>query len=256
MAWAKVKIFYSHVLAKLAATTTAAGFAIANILDWMEGSWWLADNTTTPMYITIGSGPGGGDPLTADYLFISGHNFFTIGARVTLQKSSTGAWAGEEVDVTTETPSNDLTFAKLFTSTTEDYWRLKITGSLSAEPQIAICVWGELVELDLVTLSFDPDGENEFVNTKKTQGGVISGQHVKYRERDISLGFSESEDALYQKVKALKEDHGFQNFGLGWETTEHPAEVYLVRREKGFKNPLVKGGSFRNVTLRVKGRRE
>ena len=37
MAWAKVKLFYSNVLANLVATTTATGYAVANLLDWKEG---------------------------------------------------------------------------------------------------------------------------------------------------------------------------------------------------------------------------
>ena len=256
MAWAKVKLFYSNVLANLVATTSAAGFAVANLLDWKEGSWWQALNTTVPMYIYPSTGPGGGSALTADYLLIYGHNFGTIGATVTLQHSTTGAWAGEEVDITTHSPTNDKGFANLFTSATKDYWRLRITGTLSAAPYMAICVWGEFIDLAYASSSFDPHAEVVKANIKITQAGVVSGIHIKYSERQTSLRFNDADDTLYQKIRTFWEDHGLKNFGLGWETTEHPDDVFLMRRDENFNNPFIKGGLYRNITLNLKGRKE
>ena len=256
MAWAKIKIFYANVLANLTATTTAAGYAVANLLDWKEGSWWKASNTTVPMYINPTTGPGGGENLAADYLFISGHNLSTIGATITLQRSTTGAWGGEEVNVVTFAPTNDRTFVKLFSWFKDDYWRLRITGTLSAAPFMAICVWGELTELNFVTVSFDPYGETVKVNTKITQGGVVSGRHIKYSERKIKLTFNNEADSIYQKVKTFWENHGLKNFGLGWETTEHPDDIFLMRHDENFNNPFVKTGLYRNITLNLKGRKE
>ncbi len=259
MAWAKVKLFYANVLANLTATTTATGYAVANLLDWKEGSWWKAANLTVPMYIYPTTGPGGGDSLSADYLFISGHNLGTIGAKLTLQRSATGAWAGEEVAVISYVPPNDKAFARTATLVSDDYWRLRITsvlGPLSAVPFMAICIWGELVELDYVTSSFDPNAEEVNANIMITEGGVVSGIHVKYSERKNDFRFNNAEDAIYQKVKTFWENHGLKNFGLGWETTEHPDDVFLMRRDKKFNNPFTKGGLYRNITLKLEGRKE
>lgn len=256
MAWAKIKLFYANVLANLTATTTAAGYAVSNLLDWKEGSWWKALNTTVPMYIYPSSGPGGGSSLTADYLFISGHNLNTIGATVTLQRSATGAWGGEEVNVISFAPSDDKSLAKIFASVSDDYWRLRLTGSLSAAPFMAICVWGELTELNYVTSSFDPYGEVVKANTKKTQGGVISGRHIKYSERKIVLTFNHEVDSVYQKVKTLWDNHGLKNFGLGWETTDHPDDIFLMRHDENFNNPFMKTGLYRKITLNLTGRKE
>ena len=256
MAWSKVKLFYSNVLANLVATTTAIGYDVANLLDWKEGSWWLALNTTVPMYIYPSTGPGGGSALTADYLFIYGHNLGTIGATVTLQYSTMGAWGGEEVNITSHVFTNDKGFAKVFTSATKDFWRLRISGTLSAAPYMAICVWGEFTELSYCSSSFDPHAEAVKANINITQGGVVSGIHIKYSERQTRLSFNDSDDTLYQKVKTFWEDHGLKNFGLGWETTEHSDDVFLMRRDVNFNNPFTKKGSRRNITLNLKGRKE
>ena len=260
MAWGKVTLLWKHVLANLVASSVDADFPVSNILSRREDVWYLAASTTTPIHISPGSGPGGGDALVADFLFISGHNFGTIGATVTLQHSTTGAWAGEEVDAATHTPADDKTFSKLFTSISRDYWRLRITGTLSAIPQIAICYWGERAEISRCTSSFDPNKRRTEGNINKSQGGIITGIHEKYRERGpITYNFGEI-DADGQEYDDLDEwdlDLGRELFGLMWEPDEHPTEIYLMHNEKGdFDMPLTRGGSQRLAKITLAGRME
>jgi sugar lactone lactonase YvrE len=487
MAWGKVTLLWKHVLANLVASSVDADFPVSNILSRREDIRYLASSTTTPIYIYPGSGPGGGDALTADYFFVHGHNLNTIGAQIMLQYSNDnfsadindawdhnisefatsvfdagatnpggidyapdgtlwicdfstdkiynveldgtwisefatsvfdvgatspqgisyasdgtlwicdlntrkiynveldGTWISEfatsvfdifafsptgisyasdgtlwicddssskiynvELDgtgisefatsvfdpfmsrptgidyasdgtlwicagdtdkiynVETDGTSissfptsffdasatspqsisyasdgtlwicdkdtdkiynvslpllpNNKTFAQRFDSVSADYWRLKITGTLSAVPQIAICYWGERAEISRCTSSFDPNKRRTEGNIHKTQGGIIAGIHEKYRERGpITYNFGEI-DADGQEYADLDEwdlNIGRELFGLMWEPDEHPTETYLMHNEKGdFDMPLTRGGSQRRAKITLTGRME
>lgn len=260
MNWGNVTLLWKHILANLVASSVDASYPVSNILLRREGSWYLAGGTTTPIYIYPASGPGGGSALTADFLFISGHNLATIGATVTLQHSTTGAWAGEEVNIATYAPTNDKTFALLFTSASKDYWRLRFAGTLSAAPQIAICYWGERAEIGLCVSSFDPNKRTTKSNIKKTQGGVISGIHKKYRERGsitYNFGKIDADGAEYTDLDEWDLNIGQAPFGVIWEPINHSTEVYLLHDKEGnFDMPLVDGGLYRMAKLNLTGRME
>lgn len=152
-------------------------------------------------------------------------------------------------------PIDNKPFLREFPLISSRYWRIKLSD-LSAIPYMAICIWGRSTELDYCTSSFDPYAETIKANIKITQGGVVSGIHIKYSERQINLKFNDADDTLYQKIKRFWDDHGLKNCFLGWETMEHPNDVFLMRRDEKFNNPFTKGGLYRNVTLNLKGRKE
>ena len=261
MAWAFPTLYYAHVLGNLVATTEVSGFEIGKVLDRMEGTNYKAANTTTPMYFYPSTGPGGGSSLTADYLFIAGHNLGTIGATITLQKSSTGAWAGEEVNVTSKTPTDDLPIANEFASTSEDYWRAAITGTLSAAPYIAVCTWGEKTETANCKGRFSPYGESEKVNQNISATGILLGDHENYIDREIVLSWNNipTDGTLDAKLKAHKNDVGRLSFGLAWEKTNHSSEIWLVRRKvNGYKETFSPqyGGLYKNISISFQGRME
>ena len=212
-----------------------------------NGTLWICDSPTDNIYNI---------PLTfnSDYLFVSGHNLNSIGALATLQYSSDN-FSADINDAMTYSPINDKTFAVEFTTASARYWRLKLSG-MSAAPQIAICVWGEKIELDYASSSFDPYAERVTADIKKTLGGVIAGIHEKFSEREMSLRFDDADSTLYYKIKALWDTQGLMNFGVAWETANNPEDVYLMRQPKRFKNPLVRGGIYRKITLNLTGRKE
>lgn len=255
MAWGKIKIYYKHTLSGLVATNTATGnYDVSNLLDWREGTWWKALDTTDPMYITFDAGAG--NTYIADYLGISGHNFNTIGATVSLEYS-TDNFAGDINEAVSVTPSNDLQFVETFTQQDKRYWRIKIVNQ-SAAPKMGIGVWGPGVELYWATILLDPNGEKWVGERFVTQAGIISGNHESYTLREIDLLFEGAEDALYQKVKTWWETSGMGNFFVKWEPNEHPAETYLVApaSDYSFKNPLTHRGQFRTISLPLVGRKE
>ena len=166
----------------------------------------------------------------------------------------------DSTDAASYIPPDDKTFAKRFNSLTKNYWRLAIEGTLSEVPQIAIGYWGERAEISRCTSSFDPNKRRTEGNINKSQGGIITGIHEKYRERGpITYDFGEI-DADGQEYSDLNErdiNLGRELFGLMWEPDEHPTETYLMHDEKGeFNMPLTRGGGQRRARLTLTGRME
>lgn len=257
--WAKIKFFWSTMLgavgSTLAATSTAAGYAVASIYNMLEVNSWLSGGTTSPQYITLDLGVG--NAATADYLAISGHNLNTIGATITLQYSTDNFAADVNDAFTGFAPSSDAALVKEFTAPADKrYWRLKISGTLSAAPQMNICIWGEKTELDYVTASFDPQAQEEDADISKSYGGYVTGVTVHSTERRMTLNFEDCDSTLYAKLAAWYETHGLKNFFVAWETANSPNDVFLMRREPGRNWPLTNGGAYRSVTINLKGRKE
>lgn len=257
MAWEGITFYWKHVLANLAATSTDAGYDIANILDRLDDTKWQAANTVTPQYIDITTGPGGGDSLTADFFGMGGHNFGTIGATATLQRSATGAWAGEEVDVMVNAPSDNKTFVKENISVSDDYWRLKISGSLSDKPYITHCYWGEKTELGFAEDLGDPDAfmDHDIINF--SEEGDLLGVYGTWKEREIIFRFVFKDNAFWQTIVDWRENIDLLRFFMSWEKGEYPTENWLVSRKKGrFRNPVSINGLWREITLSLTGKME
>ncbi len=256
--WGVATFLWDHNLAGLTASSEDSAHPASNMLLLREGNWYKAASATTPIYVYPPSGPGNGTSLTSDFLYVHGYNLFTIGATITLQRSATGAWAGEEVDVATKTPTDNFGFAALFSSVAADYWRLKITGSLSAPPVIAIGYWGERTELGHMTASFDPYQRRKKEIVNRTSAHVIAGQHHKHYERRLKLRWDDADDDFYQKLAGWQNGCGTELFGVLWEPDLHPSDVFLMSSDGNFNDPLTigSGGAYRNTSATLTGRME
>jgi hypothetical protein len=254
--WAKIKFFWKSMLERegsvLIASSTFPGFDVACISNMMETNLWVAADAAGPHYISYDAGEGNSDG--ADYLAVSGHNLSTTGASVSLQFSSDGEdYADALVPFT---PSSDRSFVKEFTNPGDfRFWRLVIEGATAA-PRIAISAWGTGTELDYATSSFDPHEEETRASVNLSQGGYLAGAHSHYIERAMSLRFDDADPALYEKIAEWRDSSGLRNFFVMWEPSGHPEEVFLMRPEPRFSNPLKHGGSRRDVTLNLIGRKE
>jgi len=257
-AWAKIKFFWETMLgsvgSSLVATTTATGdYLAAYIYNMLETNMWKAANTTAPMYLTYDAGSG--NTKTADYLAIIGHNLNTIGATITLQYSTNGStWSDAFTGVA---PSSDNVYLKEWTDPgAKRYWRLRIAGTLSAAPYLTLCIWGSKTELDYATAAFDPYEQEVKAAVGMSQGGYVTGVHAQYAERSLDLKFEDADSTLYNKVKTWWDTSGLKNFFVAWETANNPNDVYLMRPEAKFSNPLINGGLYRDITVGLKGRKE
>lgn len=396
MAWSKPKFYYEHNLASLIASSTATGeFDVDYLLDRLEGTYWQSAVTAVPILISFDAGAS--NTITADYLAVSGHNFNTIGATVTLQSStnnfdSTGSdlltngdfgsattgwtaaastlasvaggetgnclevtnsgaaagsayqdvtgltvgnyykftsyfkkgtgvsgaikvgtttdddayqlWDGltdatwtaytisfkatettaritfanesavstetalfdtasfylvDATNVVSHTPVNDFTFVKEFASVARRSWRLEITGTLTAAPYMAICYWGEVFELELCTVGFDPQAETDNANVIVSHTGVLQEIDELYLERSFTIGITdiETDGTLDLAITAWKAAVKLLNFIAAWEPAGHPTDVWLMRRKKGkFERLFQKGGLYRNLSIPLIGRKE
>ncbi len=256
--WNKVKFFYDTMLGSsgstLAATTTASGHDVADICNMLEVNGWKAADLTDPHYITFDAGAAG--QASADYLAIHGHNLASAGASIVLQYSSDNFALDINDAFTPETPATDRTYLREFAGTAQyRYWRLRITGHTQA-PYMGICVWGIKTELDYATASFDPHSQEAKAAVNLSYGGYVMGSHTQYIERSMALRFEDADASLYAKVKAWWEGSGLKNFFVAWENANNPGEVFLMRPDPRFDNPLTSGGLYRDITINLKGRKE
>lgn len=280
--WAKVKFYYRNMLGQtnqvLTVTSSASGYPIENIYNMFEADSWKANDTTDPCYITVDTNLC--VLSTADYVAFSGHNLGTVNASVTLQWSTDAAsWTDLFTAVMLR---NDKTFLKEFTSPgAKRYWRLKITGHDLA-PQVSLLAFGLKTELDYATSSFDPHAENVQANVNLTQGGYVAGTHILYSERSMDLSFADvslsvgtryigdgayiggggitgqgaDTVSVWEKLKAWWGESGLKNFFVCWESANSPDDIYLMRPNTSFNNPLKNGGAYRDLTIQLTGRKE
>ncbi|MFQ5736741.1 MAG: hypothetical protein ACE5GY_07745 [Thermodesulfobacteriota bacterium] len=256
--WNKVKFFYDTMLgaqgSTLSATSTAAGYDVANIYNMLETNMWKAGGTADPQYVTFDAGAGAASG--ADYVAILGHNLASIGASVVLQHSTDG-FVSDVVDAfTPDAPATDRAYLKEFTPGAQyRHWRLKITGHTQA-PYMAVCIWGNATELDYATASFDPGSQEAKAKVNLSHGGYVAGVHTRYVERSMALRFEDADAALYSKIRSWWETTGLKSFFVAWENANSPDDVFLMRSDARFDNPLKNGGLYRDVTINLKGRKE
>ena len=195
----------------------------------------------------------------ADYMVLYGHNLNTIGATAVLQYS-TDNFVSDVNDVfTPEAPTADTAYLKTFSNPgLHRYWRLKITGTLSAAPFLRISAWGLQTELDFASVSFDPNQQDTNANINETQGLFLAGIHVKSIQRRLSIRFTNKAPVLYDKIETWHESHGLKQFFIAWELGNNPSDVWLMRSAPRFNNPLRSTGdnSRRDITLNLTGRKE
>lgn len=254
--WAKIKFYWRSVLglqgSSLEASSTFDGTSVINILNMLETSLWQAAEASGTHYITFDSGEGMAHE--ADYIAVSGQNFASAGALVSLQYSNDGDSYSDAL--TPFTPTSDRAFVREFASPGAfRYWRLALSGS-TVPPFIYIAALGMKTELDYASASFDPNEQEVKAAVNLSNGGYLAGAHARYVERSMTIRFDDADEALYAKVKEWWEENRARNFFVAWESTCHPEEVFLMRPSEKFSNPLKAGGAVRDIVISLTGRKE
>lgn len=254
--WAKIKFYWKSVLGSegstLVASSTFERTSAANIRSMLETNLWQAAASQGPHTITFDSGAGGAHG--ADYLAVAGHNFSSASALVKLQYSSDGALYQEAF--VPFTPASDRAFVKEFANPGAfRYWKLVLEGAMSA-PFIYVCSLGVTTVLDYASASFDPNEQEVKASVNLSHGGYLAGSHAKHTERSMTIRFDDADPSLYAKVAEWWEGNRGSNFFVAWEIANHPEEVYLMRPDARFSNPLKSGGAARDIVLTLAGRKE
>lgn len=150
-------ILYNNLLLNaliITVTSEVAGYLKENAYDWLTWSHWKPSAAGT-VYYTVDLG----SVQSVDAWGVASHDLGTNGASIQLQHSSTGAWSGEEVSISTATsPTSTESILKTFTSVSARYWRWEII-SASAASQIGQLMLGVRVEAPVgLSTGFAPDG--------------------------------------------------------------------------------------------------
>lgn len=255
MQGAVLKFYWDNILddagSTFSVTSTSTGdYALSYMTNWMEVNKWKASSSAAQNFVFEGS-----TTKEADYLAIAGHNLNTAGATITLQCSSSTAFAGEQSTVFSEAPANDRAYLKEFTNPGAfRYWRLSLASQTTA-CYISICSLGTRTELDYITPSFDPYGQEIKAKTNISYGGYVTGIHTQYIERQIDIRLSNKTTSIYNKVKTWWETHQLRNFFMAWDITNDSTNIWLVRGDEKFNNPITID-QYRNISLRLIGRKE
>lgn len=214
-------------------TDSTGDFAAAYIADLRPYTYWQSTSIGLK-YLTIDAGAA----TAADTLIILGHNLNTASTTVTLQSSTTGAWAGEEVDqVAGFDPSNDLVICKTFTEATVRYWRVKLL-SADAAPYIGVCMLGSRLDFPVYPDSpFTAKSESVNATSEVSKGGHLLGVTTRYTPQSFNVNFTWPAMSFVDgDFTTFWENHGRQLKPFFWvpNFTTWATKIHFVRFPDNF----------------------
>lgn len=228
------------------ASSTAAGFNVANLRDARPYSFWKPN--AMPATVTVDCGSA----KTADYLLVYAHDLFTKGCTIEIRKS-TDNFAANDVLVATNTPADDKPLLVLFTSTSSRYWRIRVlTGTA---PTIAIAMFGNRLEVPAgVMEGFDPVGRSSIAQYNRSVKGYPLGKVINYQEWKQTLKFELVSWTWVRTTWAAAWDAWLQSepFIFSWNPDTYPKESYLVAADGAFSTPH-KAGQYCDLQVPVTG---
>lgn len=242
------KILYESRLndATPAASTTAAGFNVANLTDYRSYTWWKP--TAIPATVTVDCGSA----LAADYCAIWGHDLNTTGCTVEV-RGSTDNFAASDVLVATSTPTSDKPLLVFFSSVSYRYWRLTFTTG--TPPTIAIALVGALLDIPAgVRGGFDPVGRNTVEQYNRSVDGHALGKVIEFEAWRQTVSFELLSWAWIRSTwQAAWAAHiRSEPFLFAWDPTNHATEVFHCVVRDGFNTPH-QPGSLTNLSFELNG---
>jgi len=263
MQGSKLKFFWDNmlgstgsVLTLVSGSVSTGDYSVDYVHNWLEVNS-FKQSTVTSQYLVFQYDSGAGNTKTADYFFMYGHNIAST-SLVYVEHSSSGAFAGEQTGVFYEFLGTTGTILREFSSASNRYWRAGVYTSSAADAigsrLIKIMSLGTKTELDYIQPPFDPYGQETKANVNLSQGGYVTGIHEKYTERDIQINLLNQSTSVYNAIKTWRETHGVKNFAMAWDSTGSSADVWLVRPDMSFKNPI-NVNHLRDITINLKGRK-
>jgi hypothetical protein len=164
-------------------TSTAEGYSILNIKDWKSYTFWQGTSTSA-QYLTVDCGSN----KTAAGYAIHKHNLGSLGAQIAIQHSSNNFVA--VTTAATYTASNDLQIVGSFTTATNRYWRIAITGHTATNPRLAIACIADKLTFPTPPTSPSALYQIETINSKKiSKTGQLLGGTISYRPVTLEYTF-------------------------------------------------------------------
>ncbi len=215
------------------ATDTASGYDILNIKDLRPYTFWKAASAGTK-YITIDCGSA----KSADALAIISHNLKTANATISVESSNDNFVANVTERLAGFVPSNDKAFLKLFTSASDQYWRIKLITAAIA-PYIGVALLGQKLlfpfPADSPYRSF-PESIKRQSSRGKT--GNLLGVINEYYPLNFSASFSNFERTwVFGDFLTFWRDYGKKGKPFFWvcDLDTFPEFVFFVSIEDAAK---------------------
>ena len=230
----KSTFFYDNRLADatVAASTTASGFAAANVVDWRPYTWWKP--TALPATLTVDCASA----KAADYALVYGHTLFSSGCTVEVRGSTDNFGASNNL-VATLTPTSDAPFLISFGTVSYRYWRLRITGAATM-PALAIAAIGARLELPTgMAQGFDPVGRKIEGRSNRSENGQPLGRVIDFEMWKQSIRLPRVTWAWVRStwLPAWRAHLRSNPFVFCWDTTAYPDDLKLVTAGDDFKTP-------------------
>ena len=259
MQGSKLKFFWQNMLgstgsALTAPTTNSTGdYSIDYVHNFLEVNMWKERSTAISTARTIVFDAGVGNAYPADYFAIYGHN---LNASTLALDASSDNFAASTVSVVAPfaVGTTGAILSEFTSPGSYRYWRFTFSRSTVTESFISILSLGTKTELNYIQAPFDPYGQEIMANVNLSQGGYVTGIHTKYTERQLSINLNNQSTAVYTSVKTWFETHGAKNFIAAWDSTGSSADVWLVRPNLSFKNPI-NADHFRDIQIELTGRK-
>jgi len=219
----------------LTASTTATDYAAANLTDLRPYSFWKP--TALPATVTVDCAIA----LKADYAAICGHDLHTRNCAIEI-RASTDNFSASDVLIIRRVPESDAPLVLAFDSAEYRYWRIRIEGSEA--PTLAIALIGAAFPIPRQhQLGFDPTARSARSQTNRSVSGYPLGKVTTFEEwaQSVSIDIVTWAWIRDSWIPAWKEWLRDEPFLYAWDSTDHPAEVYLVTAGPDFKTPTITG---------------
>jgi len=207
-----------------AATDTATGYDILNIIDLRPYTFWKGASSGTK-YITVNCGSA----KSADCLAIIGHNLYTAGATVSVESSPDNATWTERL--AGFVPTSDKALLKKFTSASAQYWRIKIVTAAVAA-YVAVAFLGVKIQFDYPPETpYPPYSETPVADVKRNKNGHILGASTYNPMLELTAQFGfVSRTWLDAYFIPFWQNHArlFKPFFFAWDLDTYPADVFFV----------------------------
>lgn len=229
-----------------AASSTAAGYDVANLTDLRSFTFWKANGMPATVTSDCGSAKA------ADYAIVWGHNLGTLGLTVEV-RASTDNFSASDVLVASNTPSDDKPILVTFASASYRYWRLKFTGP--ASPTIAIAFPGAALDVPAGVMSgFDPIGRKVVEQYNRSIDGHALGKVINFEQWQQSPTFELLSWSWLRSywVPAWAAHLRSEPFLFAWDSTNYPKEVFHCVADGQFSAPH-RPGALCNLTVPLRG---
>ena len=220
------------------ASTTAAGYAVANLTDWRGYTWWKP--TALPATITVDCGSA----KSADYALIHSHDLFSKGCSVEVRGSSDG-FGASNVLLASLTPTSDAPVLLTFNAVSYRYWRITLTGAGSM-PALAIAAIGSRLELPTyLPQGFDPTTRKVVGKRNTSSAGQSLGRVVDFEQWEQSISLQRVPWSWIRAtwIPAWQAHLRSAPFGFAWDKDTDATDVKLVTAGDDFSTPHYSGST-------------